>query len=275
MAENRTGVACGILLTLFASGCGGDGGNLPAAVAAPVERDVPYVPTPQPVVERMLEMAGVTSEDVVYDLGSGDGRIVITAAQQYGARGVGIDIDPQRIAEANENARRTGVTDRVEFIQGDLFKTDLRPASVVTLYLLYTVNLRLRPKLLAELRPGTPVVSHDFSMGDWEADAAESMGNDDIYLWIVPAKVEGTWVWDDGSTMTISQDFQKISIDTELGPVTQATLRGDEIAFTIQEMRGGRNVERRVEARIARDAMAGTARVGGASPSAWTARRER
>jgi ubiquinone/menaquinone biosynthesis C-methylase UbiE len=148
--------------------------------------DVPYVPTKQEVVEEMLRMAGVKPGDVVYDLGCGDGRIVVTAAQKFGARGVGIDIDPRRIAEANENARRAGVESRVRFAVGDLFEADIREATVVTLYLLPDVNLRLKPKLLRELKPGTRVVSHDFSMGDdWKPEKALRMGNDWIYLWTI------------------------------------------------------------------------------------------
>ena len=121
--------------------------------------DVPYVPTPEDVVEAMLKLANVTKNDVVYDLGCGDGRIVITAAQKYGARGVGVDINPERIQDSNANAKKAGVTDRVKFVQQDLFETDFREATVVMLYLLPDVNLRLRPKLLSELKPGTRIVS--------------------------------------------------------------------------------------------------------------------
>ncbi len=155
--------------------------------------DVPYVPTPQPVVDKMLELAKVSKDSVVYDLGSGDGRIVITAAKKYGARGVGVDIDPERIAESRENARRAGVEDKVKFIEGNLFNIDLRPATVVTLYLLPEVNLKLRPKLLKELRPGTPVVSHSFDMGDWEPEQTVTVQDSTIYLWHVPARVSGRW----------------------------------------------------------------------------------
>ena len=149
-------------------------------------KDVPYVPTPQAVVDKMLEMAAVTKDDVVYDLGSGDGRIVITAAKKYGVRGVGVDIDPERIKEANANAVQAGVVDRVKFIEQDLFKTDLKEASVVTLYLLPEVNLRLRPKLLSELKPGTRIVSHAFDMGDWKPDQTVQVDGKTIYFWVVP-----------------------------------------------------------------------------------------
>lgn len=149
-------------------------------------KDVPYVPTPQTVVDKMLELAAVTKDDVVYDLGSGDGRIVITAAKKYGVRGVGVDIDPERIKEANANAVLAGVADRVKFIEQDLFKTDLKEASVVTLYLLPEVNLRLRPKLWSELKPGTRVVSHAFDMGDWTPQQKVEVEGKTIYFWVIP-----------------------------------------------------------------------------------------
>jgi len=155
----------------------------------PRELDVPYVPTRVSVVEEMLRMAEVKPTDVVYDLGCGDGRIVIMAAQKFGARGVGIDIDPKRIEEARANAAKTGVADRAEFRLGDLFKADIRAATVVTLYLLPEVNVRLKPKLLSELAPGTRVVSHDFSMGDdWRPQRVLRLDNDTLYLWTVPAR---------------------------------------------------------------------------------------
>jgi SAM-dependent methyltransferase len=152
--------------------------------------DVPYVPTPERVVDEMLRMANVTGKDVLYDLGSGDGRIVITAARRFGTRGVGIDIDPERIREANENARKAGVTHLVKFIEGDIFDADISEATVVTLYLLPAVNLQLRPKLLRELRPGTRIVSHNYDMGDWQPQRTRRLqvnGTEHVvYLWTVP-----------------------------------------------------------------------------------------
>ena len=151
--------------------------------------DVPYVPTKEPIVDRMLQMANVKKGDVLYDLGCGDGRIVIAAAKRFGTRGVGIDIDPVRIAEAQENARKAGVADRVKFIQGDLFDAEIKEATVMTLYLLPEVNLRLRPKLLSELRPGTRIVSHNYDMGDWEPEQSAKLTVDGtehvIYMWTV------------------------------------------------------------------------------------------
>ena len=154
-----------------------------------VRRDVPYVPTPQEVVDEMLRMANVGKDDVVYDLGCGDGRLVITAVKKFGAkRGVGVDIDPQRIKESNENARAAGVADRVRFVEQDLFKADFKEATVVTLYLLPDVNLRLRPKLWSDLKPGTRVVSHAFDMGDWQPEKTASVEGRTIYFWTIPAR---------------------------------------------------------------------------------------
>jgi hypothetical protein len=158
------------------------------AQTAPPALDVPYVPTPQPVVDAMLKLAKVKRGDVLYDLGSGDGRIVITAAKRYGVRGTGVDIDPARIREANANARSAGVAKLVRFVNQDLFELDLREASVVTLYLLPRINLQLKPKLLEELRPGTRIVSHGFDMGDWKPERAVMVGTSTIYLWTVPPR---------------------------------------------------------------------------------------
>ncbi|MDR9401980.1 MAG: class I SAM-dependent methyltransferase [Halothece sp. Uz-M2-17] len=153
------------------------------------EPDVVYVPTPYAVVEKMLELANVSEDDVVYDLGSGDGRIPIKAAQDYEARGVGIEIDPELVQEARRNAQEAGVNDQVEFIQQDLFETDLSEATVITLYLLPSLNVKLRPKLLQELEPGTPIVSHDFRMGEWEPDRVVEVEGSQVYLWIVPEEI--------------------------------------------------------------------------------------
>ena len=152
--------------------------------------EVPYVQTPIEVVSEMLRLAGVNGNDVVYDLGSGDGRLVIAAARDFGARGVGIEIDPQLVAQSAESARRAGVGDRVRFSAGDLFEADLSDATVVTLYLSPELNLRLRPKLLRELRPGSRIVSHDFNMGDWPPSQTIHVASRDrmsnVFLWIVP-----------------------------------------------------------------------------------------
>lgn len=253
-----------ILLALLAPACSDpppsapppDATPAPAAASSGAKLDfteaelsvaVPFVPTPMPVVERMLQMAGVDETDLVYDLGSGDGRIVITAAKDFGARGVGVEIEPALVAEARDLAKQAGVESRVTFLQEDLFHTDLRPATVLTLYLLNSVNLELRPKILAELRPGTPVVSHDFSMGDWRADRHVSMGSSDIYLWVVPARVQGRWRWTgpEGSQhqAELRQNFQKIDGRADGTAMLEPTLLGPEISFTASGSRYEGTVE--------------------------------
>lgn len=151
------------------------------------EKDVPFVSTRQPVVDRMLEAANVTEDDVVYDLGSGDGRIVITAAQEYGARGVGIEIDPERVREARQNAKEAGVADQVEFREQDMFKADFSDATVVALYLLPDANRKIRPALFEQLDPGDRVVSHDFDMGAWKPDTTIRMDRAEIHRWTIPS----------------------------------------------------------------------------------------
>jgi protein-L-isoaspartate O-methyltransferase len=161
-------------------------GKAPAPAHEP---DVIYVPTPQPVVEAMLELAHVKNTDVVYDLGSGDGRIVITAAKKYGARGVGVELDPGLVKKARENAAAAGVSNRVTFLRQDLFKTDLSRATVVTLYLLQSINERLRPKLVRELKPGSRIVSHVFNMGpEWPPERTEAIDRSRIFLWTVTSR---------------------------------------------------------------------------------------
>lgn len=165
----------------------------PPATARDIYFDVPYVATPPAVVSAMLKLAGAGSNDVVYDLGSGDGRIVIAAARDFKVRkGVGIDLDPELVALAAKNAKAAGVSDRVSFTRGDIFKMDFKEATVLTLYLLPDVNVTLRPRIL-DLPPGTRVVSHAFNMGDWVPDGADSVEMRRVYLWVVPAKVQGVW----------------------------------------------------------------------------------
>jgi precorrin-6B methylase 2 len=209
----------------------GDGG---------VQLDVPYVPTPQELVDRMLKLANVGPNDIHYDLGSGDGRIVVTAARDLKVKkGVGVDLDPVRIAEANENAKKAGVTDRVTFHQGDLFQMDFKEASVLTMYLLPEVNLKLRPKILDEMKPGSRVVSHAFTMGDWQPDKHEVVDARNIYLWIVPAKVAGTWTWQVGNETykaDLKQQYQMASGTLTLPngkqvPIESPVLAGENITF--------------------------------------------
>jgi ribosomal protein L11 methylase PrmA len=165
------------------------GASIAVAQEAPVRRpDVIYVPTPEAVVEAMLQVANVSKNDIVYDLGCGDGRIPVTAARKYGARGVGIDIDPQRIKEANENVAKNNVGDRVKIVQGDLFEQDLSQATVVTLYLLPSLNVKLMPKLMKELKPGTRIVSHAFDMGDWKPEKELDVEGRKVYFWTIPKR---------------------------------------------------------------------------------------
>ncbi len=205
--------------------------------------DVPFVPSPQVVVDEMLRLANVTKDDFVMDLGSGDGRILITAAHKFGARGIGVDLDAELIRESEEHARAAGLTDRVQFIRQDLFKTDLAKASVITMYLLPNVNMRLRPALLA-LKPGTRIVAHDFDLGDWQPDVKVTIRKN-VMLWIVPAKVEGRWrlqlplasgaqTWD----LDVRQKHQEIDgtvrvADRPPAGLWQASLRGDRVRFVL------------------------------------------
>ena len=176
-----------LVATLVVAGL--PGVSVALAQEAPARRpDVIYVPTPEAVVEAMLQVANVTKNDIVYDLGCGDGRIPVTAAKKYGARGVGIDIDPQRIKEANANVEKNGVGDLVKIVQGDLFEQDLSQATVVTLYLLPSLNVKLMPKLMKELKPGTRIVSHAFDMGDWKPEKELDVEGRKVYFWTIPKK---------------------------------------------------------------------------------------
>lgn len=245
-----------------------------ALVAAPgvFARDVPYVPTPPEVVQAMLELADIDADDLVYDLGSGDGRIVVTAAKEYGARGVGVDIDPERIADGRANAREAGVEDRVRFVQSDLFEVDLSPATAVTLYLLPDINLRLRPKLMAELQPGTPVVSHAFDMGDWEPETMRQVGNSTVYLWRIPARASGMWEYRiptaDGGLerhrLEVAQRLDRlhgtVTIDGEPHTIVDGRVRGTEISFGVERARAdGRRMVQRYTGRVIDRQVAGMA----------------
>jgi SAM-dependent methyltransferase len=244
---------------------------LPLAAQQPPGLDVPFVETPHEVVAQMLALAGPTRNDVLYDLGSGDGRIVIEAARRFGTRGLGVDLDPVRVEEATANARRAGVQGRVRFRRQDLFDTDLRPASIVTLYLLPRVNLELRPKLFEQLRPGTRVVSHAFTMGDWEPDSIvevkvnQGLGRAMVYAWTIPARVAGRWTLTTPEgrrvPLRLQQHFQRFT-----GPGVSGRLAGDRIDFTLTERVNGRPMTRRFTGRVTGGAMTG--RVAG---RAWRA----
>ena len=236
--------------------------------------DVPFVPTRNEVVDVMLTMAGITKDDVVYDLGCGDGRIVVTAAQRYGARGVGIDINPTRIKESTENAEKNKVTDRVRFIKQDLFEADIREASVVSLYLLPDVNLKLRPNLFKQLKPGTRVVSHNYSMGEWEADAYKEVPSEYythyVYYWVIPANVSGTWqVTVTGPPakrdlqLFLNQKFQHVTgtagVSSLKRPVELFTLTGNDVAFTLDGRITGGSSPVKFTGTVKGDFMEGTA----------------
>jgi hypothetical protein len=215
--------------------------------------EVPYVTTPTGVVDAMLSIAGVGEKDYLFDLGSGDGRIVIAAAKQFHARAVGIEYDGSLVAQSRESAAREGVSDRVEFLQQDIFASDFRNATVLTMYLLPEVNLDLRPRILFELRPGTRVVSHDWDMGDWEPDdrrviptsgkAAWPLTESRVFLWIVPARVAGYWrgtlVGPDGEEPVViefAQRFQKASANVWLRRWTLAgngRIRGSSVSLRL------------------------------------------
>jgi SAM-dependent methyltransferase len=180
-------IACGamIALAMAASMAAGSAG---AQQARPPTPDIHFVPTPTAIVDAMLKLARITATDVIYDLGSGDGRIVITASQKYGARGVGVEIDPELIKEATRRARKAGVADRVTFLQADLFKTDLSEASVVTLFLSASINRRLEAKLKRELKPGSRIISHRFPIGEWIPDEDVQIKGTHVYLWNIPPR---------------------------------------------------------------------------------------
>ena len=197
--------------------------------------DAPYVTTDYAVVDAMLAMAHVRPGDQVIDLGSGDGRILIAAARSHGARGLGVDIDPVRVREATANAQAARVSDRVQFRRQDLFRTPLGEADVVTLYLTAEVNRRLRPRILEQMRPGTRVVSHQYDMGEWRPDQRQQIGSSTIFLWLVPARVQGQWrITAEGRTAIVDlvQDYQQVDGRVSGGArVEQGRLAGAQIRF--------------------------------------------
>jgi len=248
------------------------------------ELDTPYVPTPQIVVNRMLELAKVKPGETVIDLGSGDGRIMITAAREYGARGFGVELDPYLVQTSNEEAKRVGVADRVKFLKQDLFETDFHEADVLTLYLLPDVNIELRPKILSELKAGTRVVSHDFDMGTWLPDARETVPAPDktvgarkestLYLWVVPAKVEGSWDLDiylgkksRRYPLTLEQQYQIVS-----GSVVGATKKDGEVRGRLDGARITLELPPRM---ISRDSVELVGRVDGDTAKGSVQRRDR
>jgi len=212
--------------------------------------DVPYVASDLQVVDAMLGLAQVKPDDYLIDLGSGDGRILISAARSIGAHGLGVDIDPARVREATANALAAGVAQRVTFREQDLFETPLHGADVLALYLSPEVDLRLRPRILAQMRPGARVVSHDFDMGDWHWDQRQRIGNATIYLWIVPAQVAGAWALSVGGRtwpLQLEQSFQQFYGTAGDGRIEQGHLIGDHIRFLANFGEGRRVFEGRVD----------------------------
>jgi SAM-dependent methyltransferase len=253
--------------------------------------DVPYVPTKPEVVAEMLRMANVGKDDILYDLGCGDGRIVITAAQLYGTHGVGIDIDPDRIKESNENAAKANVTHLVKFIEQDLFEADFHEATVVSLYLLTSVNLRLRPRLLNQLTPGTRIVSHNYAMDTWKPDQSSIVivneQTHNVYLWIIPANVSGIWewTWTEKSQnipyeLELEQLFQwpsgKINVGGAELPLTDLVLTGDKIQFKAEKEENGKLLIMVFEGRVRGHTIDGSVEIQGEAlrnKRAWKAKR--
>lgn len=244
------------------------------ATTAPRAPDVMFLGTPNHVVREMLSLANVGANDTLFDLGSGDGRIVIEAARR-GARAIGIDIDPELVEDSWRNAEAAGVRDKVEFRQGDLFETNLRGATALTLYLLPDLNVKLRPRLFEELRPGTPVVSHNFPMGDWIPDSTVTMGGTQVFLWYIPADVSGTWEiqLDDGAaaprwTLRLDQQFQVVSgvaaINGRELRLSRTRLRGRRLSFDVIDSSGTPVITRRVVGEVSGGVFTGTITSAGA-----------
>jgi SAM-dependent methyltransferase len=241
-------------------------------------KDVIWVPTPDEVVERMLRMAQVTPEDFVVDLGAGDGTLAIAAAKRFGARALGIEYNPEMARHAQRNVEHAGVADRARVVQGDIFVSDFSQATVVTLYLLPALNLKLRPRLLA-MRPGTRVVSHAFSMDDWEPDEISSLDGRRAYFWVVPARVAGAWTLEligGGAArsleMTLEQRYQKIegtvALGSALGGLREARLSGFRIAFAYVDEHG---VRLDFRGRVSGSRMEGSFRADDRTEGRWTA----
>ena len=258
--------------------------------------DTPYVQTPQNVVDKMLEIAKVGPRDFVIDLGSGDGRMIITAAKKYGARGFGVDHDRRLVALANRNAARAGVAERAAFYERDLYKTDIRRATVMTIYLLPEVNLMVRPKLLASLKPGTRIVSHDYDMGEWVPELSlvmdapgKTVGRDmksRVFYWVVPATVAGKWRWRTGGEqpqefeLAAEQMFQKfdgtVASGGHSGKIENGSLAGDRVSFAATLESGGVATRYEFSGRIANDRIKGEMRAtrnGETRPAPWSAMR--
>ncbi len=244
--------------------------QLPEQMEQPPRLDVPYVPTPQEVVDRMLAIAKVSGKDFVMDLGCGDGRMLVTAASKFGSRGRGVDLNPVRIKEANANAQSAKVSDKVTFEVKNLFETSISDADVLTMYLLPSVNLQLRPRIFDEMKPGSRIVSHSFDMGDWDADLRDQVNYSRIYYWVVPAKVAGKWIITDGADKIeadIVQTHQKITGGTVKFTGGSAPVMGLVTGQDVRIMTQIRGEPRIYAGRVSGNSMAPIA--GGAQ--GWTA----
>jgi hypothetical protein len=238
-------------------------------------KDVIWVPTPQSLVERMLQMAGTKPADFVIDLGAGDGRTVIAAAKKFGARALGIEFNPDMVELAKRNAEKEGVAGRAQFIRADIFQTDFSQATVLTMYLLPSLNVKLRPTIL-NMKPGTRVVSHAFTMDDWQPDQVESSEGRTAYMWIVPAKAAGTWRIEVAGgpryEATLVQQYQNITgslkADAKSAQVSNGKLRGDAIVFAIDDS----GSTREFTGRVGGDRMEGTVKTAGGDAK-WSATR--
>ncbi len=242
-------------------------------------KDVIWVPTPEALVERMLQMAKTTPEDYVIDLGSGDGRTVITAVKKFGARALGVEYNPDMVELSKRNAEKEEVGSRAQFVHGDIFKTDFSKATVLTMYLLPHLNHKLRPTIL-NMKPGTRVVSHAFNMDDWQPDETASVEGRTAYLWIVPAKVEGTWAWGKARPyeLKLRQHFQVLEglvrADGKTAQFRNAKLEGDRISFSVIEFVGLGTVRREFTGRVSGDTIEGKVKLpDGAAEEKWTATR--
>jgi SAM-dependent methyltransferase len=237
-------------------------------------KDVIWVPTPDDLVERMLRMAQTTPNDFVVDLGSGDGRTVIAAAKKFGARALGIEYNPDMVDLSTRNAQREGVTAKAKFVRGDIFETDFTQATVVTMYLLPGLNVKLRPRIL-DMKPGTRVVSHQFNMEDWQPDETTNLDGRRAYFWLVPAKVHGNWRVQSGADawdLALEQKYQVLEGSVKLGAINaglrDARMQGDRIAFAFVDAAG---VKREFAGRVSGNAIEGTVKADGGAEGRWTA----
>ncbi len=279
--------AAAVLLLALPSGA-------PAAELHP-HAHVPFVPTPPAVVDAMLDLARLRPEDYVIDLGSGDGRIIIAAAKKYGARGFGVEIDQNLVAEARREARRQGVAERAQFLDENLFVTALDRATVITMYLYRGLMLQLRPRLFEQLKPGARIVSHDFDMDLWQPDARVTIPvpdkpygppSSEVYLWIIPANAAGAWQWRVGAgaaaadyEVNLSQTFQALeggaTVNGRPGRLENGRMRGDEIRFMLTVELDGLPVQQEFGGRVSGDAIIGKVRLAGGGELDWKATRIR